>query len=35
MEIIQVALKIQIIPDEMVPESSLPNAAFAALAAIR
>ncbi len=31
MEIIQVALKIQIIPNKMVPESSLPYAAFAAL----
>ena len=29
-EIIQVALKIQIIPNKMVPESSLPYAAFAA-----
>jgi len=31
MEIIQVALKIQIIPYEMVPESSLPYTAFAPL----
>ena len=31
MEIIQVALKIQIIPDKMVPEPSLPYASFAAL----
>jgi len=31
MKIIQVALKIQIIPNKMVPESSLPYAAFAAL----
>ncbi len=31
MQIIQVALKIQIIPNQMVPESSLPYAAFAAL----
>jgi hypothetical protein len=31
MDIIQVALKIQIVPDEMVPESSLPDAGFAAL----
>ena len=31
MKIIQVALKIQIIPNKMVPKSSLPDAAFAAL----
>ena len=31
MEIIQVVLEIQIIPNKMVPESSLPDAAFAAL----
>ena len=31
MQIIQMALKIQIIPNKMVPESSLPDAAFAAL----
>ena len=31
MQIIQVTLKIQIIPNKMVPESSLPYAAFAAL----
>ena len=31
MEIIQVVLEIQIIPNKMVPESALPYAAFAAL----
>ncbi len=30
MQIIQVALKIQIIPDDMFPKSSLPYASFAA-----